>query len=214
MGINNIQSALASIDTTLHGEDLNGGLVADISNIQTELSGVKTNVSDLSTTLSTLGTNVSGLITSMNNVKVDLSNHKIYDVDSTVTNGIGLSLVTPEGGESATHVKVNVDLDTLAAAVIAKHDVPDPIASNIAVSAFGVTYTEDTNVQAVLESLDSRIKAAVSGGVTSVVAGVGINVNATDANNPTVSVKTSDLVVTGSALTVSDNKIDIIWSEL
>lgn len=118
------------------------------------------------------------------------------------------------GDNAAVVAKINVDIDTLASAVIEAADIPAPIASNIAVSAFGATYTEATNVQAVLESLDSRIKAAVSGGVTSVVAGVGINVNATDANNPTVSVKTSDLVVSGSALTVTDNKIDICWSEL
>ena len=201
--------------------DSSKGLIADVA-------GVAANLDTLGTTVETLSTNVAAkfeandkqlrtINTEITGIKATLDDCKVRGVDTTDAYGISLSLVDPNSEDddtTATHVKVNVDLDTLAAAVIAKHDVPAPIAENIAVSAFGTTYTEDTNVQAVLESLDSRIRAAVSGGVTSVVNGFGINVNATDANNPTVSVKTSDLVVAGSALTVTDNKIDICWSEL
>ena len=155
--------------------------------------------------------------TEITGIKATLDDCKVRGVDTTSTHGISLSLVDPNTGDednTATHVKVNVDLDTLAAAVIAKHDVPAPIASNIAVANFGPY--ENSNVQAVLESLSDRITIAAGGGVQSLIAtvGKGISVNTTDNHNFALAVNTSELVVSGSALTVSDNKIDIVWSEL
>jgi hypothetical protein len=219
LNITGVKASIGDIENVLNGFGENDGLVADVAGLKTSVGTIGENVANLTTEVNNHITKAASLFSEVSDDIQDLNakieSHKVFDVDTTVTCGVGLSLVAAEEGEDATLVKVNVDLDKLAAAVIAKHEVPAPIAENIAVSAFGTTYTEDTNVQAVLESLDSRIRAAVSGGVTSVVSGFGINVNAGDANNPTVSVKTSDLVVTGSALTVnSDNKIDIVWSEL
>ena len=208
---------VTELSNTINGTEDAQGLVA---NVASNTSAITKNAEDITalaatvtqntTDISKNNTNIQGLasiVTTIRGLGI------VNDVDETPSYGIKLTSADLENG--AVVASISVDIDTLAAAVIAKHDVPDPIASNIAVSAFGTTYTEDTNVQAVLESLDSRIRAAVSGGVTSVVNGFGINVNATDANNPTVSVKTSDLVVSGSALTVNtDNKIDIVWSEL
>lgn len=209
--------AAIEANTAAIGNSSNG-LVADVAGLQIGLNNLGESVSTLSTNVTAQfeanATQFQTINTEINGIKATLADCGVRGVDTTATHGISLSLVDPNAEDddtTATHVKVNVDLDTLAAAVIAKHDVPAPVASNIAVSAFGTTYTEDTNVQTVLESLDSRIKAAVSGGVTSVVNGFGISVTATDVNNPTVSVKTSDLVVAGSALTVNaDNKIDLV----
>ena len=201
--------------------DSSKGLIADIA-------GVAANLGTLGTTVDTLSTNVAAkfesnatqfqtINTEITGIKATLDDCKVRGVDTTSTHGISLSLVDPNTGDednTATHVKVNVDLDTLAAAVIAKHDVPAPIASNIAVANFGPY--ENSNVQAVLESLSDRITTAAGGGVQSLVAtvGKGISVNTTDNHNFALAVNTSELVVSGSALTVSDNKIDIVWSEL
>lgn len=218
LGINDVKARIGDIEDVLNGSGENDGLVADVAGLKTSVGTIGENVANLSTEFNNHVNKTASLFSEISDditgLTANIESRKVFDVDTTAAHGVSLSLVAAEEGEDATLVKVNVDLDTLAAAVIAKHDVPAPIASNIAVSAFGTTYTEDTNVQAVLESLDSRIRAAVSGGVTSVVNGFGINVNATDANNPTVSVKTSDLVVNGSALTVTDNKIDIVWAEI
>lgn len=212
LNINATAATVTGLSAVLVGSDGKSGLVANVAKNTKDIGGVAealdTAVKDINSQISGINTNISGLAGFQNTLKAE---GIINRVDNTVSHGINLT--STEVGNSVV-AKINVDIDTLAAAVIEAADIPAPIASNIGVSAFGATYTEDTNVQAVLESLDSRIKAAVSGGVTSVVAGAGINVSATDANNPTVSVKTSDLVVTGSALTVSDNKIDICWSEL
>ena len=201
--------------------DTSKGLIADIA-------GVATNLGTLGTTVDTLSTNVAAkfeangkqfqtINTEITGIKATLDDCKVRGVDTTSAHGISLSLVDPNTGDednTATHVKVNVDLDTLAAAVIAKHDVPAPIASNIAVDNFGPY--ENSNVQAVLENLSDRITTAAGGGVQSLVAtvGKGISVNTTDNHNFALAVNTSELVVSGSALTVTDNKIDICWSEL
>lgn len=213
LNIANLSSTVSGHTAILNGTN-NDGLVAKVAKNTEDIASVagalSTAVQGIEANISGINNNITGLISYQTTLKAE---GIVNRVDN--TKSYGINLTSEEVGDNGAVVaKVNVDIDALASAVIEAADIPAPIASNIAVSAFGATYTEDTNVQAVLESLDSRIKAAVSGGVTSVVAGVGINVNATDANNPTVSVKTSDLVVAGSALTVSDNKIDIVWSEL
>ena len=75
------------------------------------------------------------------------------------------------------------------------------------------SFTEDTTVQAAIINLDSRIQNAVSGGMTGINAGTGISVTGVS-NNPTVSVNVSAIIAEDSALTVTDNKIDLIWTEI
>lgn len=212
-----ISELQARLDGTGEGEDHVKGIVDNIAEISLVVTSHTRSIKELQEFDESIDARVTTNKTTIDGLVATIGDYKVKNVDTTASHGISLALVDPNSEDddtNATHVKVNVDLDTLAAAVIAKHDVPAPIAENIAVSAFGTTYTENTNVQAVLESLDSRIKAAVSGGVTSVVAGSGINVVATDANNPTVSVNMAALVAEGSGITVTDNKIDICWTEL
>lgn len=213
LGIDTLKTNVDGLVATVGNAE--SGLVADVAkntaDIATNTANIATNTANIETNTKNIDTNTKNIATLTSDLST-LQANVVNDINTDAVNGISLSY--DENEDEKKVVKVNVDIDTLASAVIEAANIPDPIASNITVSAFGATYTEETNVQSVLESLDSRIKAAVSGGVTSVVAGVGINVNATDANNPTVSVKTSDLVVSGSALTVTDNKIDLIWQEL
>lgn len=214
LNINATATTVTGLSAVLVGSDGKSGLVADVAKNTEDIGGVAealdSAVKDINSQISGIKTNITGLAGFHNTLNAEGIVNRVSNDAS-----YGIKLTSEEvGTNGAVVAKINVDIDTLASAVIDAADIPAPIAENIAVSAFGATYTENTNVQAVLESLDSRIKAAVSGGVTSVVAGVGINVSATDANNPTVSVKTADLVVSGSALTVTDNKIDICWSEL
>ena len=210
------QLTVTELSNTINGKDDNPGLVAKVDSLTTKYGIHEIDIETINSTLGEQALTIGAHTKSITDINTEITAIKAQNVvntiDDTAVNGINLTSSADENGKVT--AKINVDIDTLATAVIDAANIPAPIAENIAVSAFGTTYTEDTNVQAVLESLDSRIKAAVSGGVTSVVAGVGINVTATDANNPTVSVKTSDLVVSGSALTVTDNKIDICWSEL
>lgn len=217
LNINATAATVTGLNTILVGADGNSGLVADVAKNTRDISTNATNIETLTRNIGTINDNITTINQNVNGLAAFDTVLKTEGIVNRVSNdaSYGIKLTSEEVGDNGAVVaKINVDIDTLASAVIDAADIPAPIAENIAVSAFGATYTENTNVQAVLESLDSRIKAAVSGGVTSVVAGVGINVNAKDANNPTVSVKTSDLVVSGSALTVTDNKIDICWSEL
>ena len=191
------------------------------SDLNTEGTGIKAVVADNSSKIGALESAVGGLDTKVTNhgtaisgIQATIADIKVRNVNTEAVHGIALTHTDAQGEDGVNDtVGISVDLDTLAAAVIAKHEVPSPDAVNIKVTAAG-SFTTDTNVQAAIENLDSRIKAAVSGGVTSVVAGNGISVNASDVNNPTVSVNTSALIAENSALSVVDNKIDLIWAEL
>lgn len=199
------KSAISALQSDLNTEGT--GLKAVVTSNTAKIGSLETSVSGLDTTVTNHGTEITG-------IKATLADIKVRNVNTDASYGIALTHTDAEGEDGVNDtVGISVDLDTLAAAVIAKHEVPSPDAVNIKVAAVG-SFTTDTNVQAAIENLDSRIKAAVSGGVTSVVAGTGISVNSTDANNPTVSVNVSAIVAEDSALTVTDNKIDIVWSEL
>lgn len=211
-----------AIDTLTQDVADNKTAIAGLqSDLNTEGTGIKAVVADNSSKISALEGAVGGLDTKVTNhgtaisgIQATIADIKVRNVNTEAAYGIALTHTDAQGEDGVNDtVGISVDLDTLAAAVIAKHEVPSPDAVNIKVSAAG-SFTEDTNVQAAIENLDSRIKAAVSGGVTSVVAGNGISVNASDVNNPTVSVNTSALIAENSALSVVDNKIDIVWSEL
>ena len=150
-----------------------------------------------------LKTDVSGLQTSVSGLEAAVSVIKVKDVDTTASNGVNLSLAA-DG-----KIGVNVDIDTLAAKVIEKHVVEfdaDTIKTTDAVGS----NEAGASVQTVLENLESRIQAAVSGGVTSVAAGNGIVVNSTDPNNPKVSVN----VVSGSSLKATADGLDLVWEQI
>ena len=150
-----------------------------------------------------LENNYTTLNTTVNTIQASVTEIKVKDVDSTASNGVSLSL------DGAGKIGVNVDIDTIADAVIAKHVIDFDAETIKTTSAVGPNEA-GASVQTVLENLDSRISAAVSGGVTSVVAGTGIAVDVSDVNNPKVSVK----VVDGSALRSTTEGVDLVWEEL
>lgn len=176
--------AAINANTTAIG-DARSGLVADVAK----------NASDIET-LNTNYKNLRSSVTALENLDV------VNGIDDTATHGIGLTSTTDADGKVT--AKVNVDINKLAAAVV-------PVASKINVADFG-TY-KDSNVQAVLENLDTRITAAAGGGVQSIVTnpGSGIAVDSSDVNNPAISINIEE----DSALTINENnKIDLVWSEL
>jgi hypothetical protein len=140
---------------------------------------------------------------SVSGLEAAVSVIKVKDVDTTASNGVNLSLAA-DG-----KIGINVDIDALAAKVIEKHVVEfdaDTIKTTDAVGS----NEAGASVQTVLENLESRIQAAVSGGVTSVAAGNGIVVNSTDPNNPKVSVN----VVSGSSLKATADGLDLVWEQI
>lgn len=166
-------------------------------------------VTNLENNYNTLNTNVTNLQTSVTEIKVK-------DVDATVSNGVNLSL------DAAGKIGINVDIDTIADAVIAQHivsvDAADiALSENIGTDANPDRYTTADTVQGVLssmnariESIDSDIQSALEGGVTGIEAGNGISVDNTVATKPSVSVK----IASGSALRSSANGLDLVWEEL
>lgn len=183
--------AAINANTTAIG-DARSGLVADVAK----------NASDIET-LNTNYKNLRSSVTALENLDV------VNGIDDTATHGIGLTSTTDADGKVT--AKVNVDIDKLAAAVIAKHEIPTPTASDIIVSAVAdSSFEADTTVQDAIINLDNRIANAVAGGMTGIMNGQGISVTG-QSTNPTVSVVLAD----NSALQFTDdNKIDLVWSEL
>lgn len=198
-------SDIAAINQALNAADT--GIKATIAKNASDISGIDT-------TVKTLNTTVNAHDTTLNNIGNTLASCKVRSVDTTVVSGISLTHTSSKGDDNNDTVGINVDLNTLAAAVIAKHEVPTPKAGDIKLSAAVGSNSADSTVQAVLTNLESRIQAAVSGGITGISGGSTINVDAKIPTNPAISVNTQNIVKTGSALSVENNQIDLIWAEL
>lgn len=205
LNIANLSSTVSDHTAILNGTN-NDGLVANVAKNTADIVTTNANVAQNASDISGAKKSISGLVAEFTGFK-ELG--VVNEIDDTKINGIGLTTTSDDKGR--TIAKIDVDINTLATAVIEAADIP---AENISVSNFGPY--ENSNVQAVLESLSDRITTAAGGGVQSLVAtvGKGVSVTTEDNHNFALAVKTSDLVVSGSALTVTDNKIDICWSEL
>lgn len=204
-GVSENSAAIEAINEALNNETT--GIKVSITNNANEIAAVKSTVTTLSGT-------VGDHTTAINTINSTLSALHVRDVDTDATHGIALTHTSSAGDGNNDTVGISVDIDTLAAAVIAKHEVPTPDAGEIKLAAVVGGISADSTVQAALENLDSRIKAAVSGGVTGIAAGSGIVVDSSDVNNPSIAVNMSALVAENSALQVENNKIDLIWAEI
>jgi hypothetical protein len=112
---------------------------------------------------------------------------KVNGVEATVAEK--LAEVTIDG----THVLVGADI---------QGDVKDPETGAISKDT---VYGANTTLASVLQGIQDSVSAAVSGGLTSVVAGNGIAVSAVASNKQTVSVKVSSAA--GNMITADENGI-------
>ena len=114
---------------------------------------------------------------------------KVNGVDATVAEGGKLAEVTVDG----TKVLVGADI---------QGDVKNPETGEISKET---VYGSTTTLAAVLQGIQDSVSVAVSGGLTSVVAGNGVEVSAVASNKQTVSVKVS--AAEGNMITADENGI-------
>ena len=200
-GENGLEKAVAANDAAIKQIETNvGTLTTDVTNLGTRVGGVEQSVLANSNAVSSLNDKVAELekaldaeeegsvvqqITNITNVVADI---KVKDVNTAVNNGVALAI--DENGVVSVVSNIN-------AGTVKTTDVVG-------------TMPAASTVQSVLENLDSRIKAAVSGGVTAIGAGCGISVDSSDVNNPSVAVKIKE----GSALSVDADGLDIYWTTI
>lgn len=200
-GENGLEKAVAANDAAIKQIETNvSTLITDVTNLDTRVGGVEQSVLANSNAVSSLNDKVAELekaldaeeegsvvqqIANIANVVADI---KVKDVNTAVNNGVALAL--DENG--VVSVISNINTDTVKTTAIVG------------------TMPAASTVQSVLENLDSRIKAAVSGGVTAIGAGFGISVDSSDVNNPSVAVKIKE----GSALSVDADGLDIYWTTI
>ena len=198
------EGAIEALQTasTDHGTRI-GNLETAKSNLEARVEVLEGVEHPSKTDVDQLKLDVSGLQTSVSGLEASVAVIKVKDVDSTISNGVNLSL------DAAGKIGINVDIDTLADKVIEKHVVEFDAETIKTTEAIG-NNESGASVQTVLENLESRIQAAVSGGVTSVAAGNGITVDSSDVNNPKVSVN----VVSGSSLKATADGLDLVWEQI
>lgn len=201
------------------------GLVKDVADIKTNLTGYEVKSVDttadngvalelseagvlkVTADVSVLATKES-VDTISTNVENLTANLKVKDVNTTASNGVSLSLTDGKVGVSVDvatltpKVKENLDLKAnevkISAAIGGNTDAPN--------------YAADSTVQAVLSGMDSRIKAAVAGGVAEIKPGDGIKVDTNGkggTTQPIVSVKVNP----ESNIRATESGLDLVWLE-
>jgi hypothetical protein len=193
---------------------INTDLVAPISSKVTAVEGKVTALE------ATVGTAESGLVKDVADLEASLANKVDKVVGSSLISAEKLALIDTNASEIAgLKSSLSAKLDNTAtvngqafvegACTIdaTQINIKDKIGTNIA----------GTPVESVLKDLDSRITSAVSGGLTSVTAGNGIEVSAVEGNSQTVSVKkdvkeNNMVEISTSGLFVPD--MNAYWEEL
>lgn len=193
---------------------INTDLVAPISGKVTTVEGKVTALE------AAVGTAEGGLVKDVADLEASLAN-KVDKVD-------GSSLIS---AEKLTLIDTNAsDIAGLKSSVAAKLDNTATVngqafvggactinATQINIQSAVGPNIAGSNIEAVLTNLDSRITSAVSGGLTSVAAGNGIEVSGVEGNSQTVSVKkdvkeNNMVEISTSGLFVPD--MNAYWEEL
>lgn len=165
---------------------INTDLVAPISSKVTAVEGKVTALE------ATVGTAESGLVKDVADLEASLANKVDKVVGSSLISAEKLALIDTNASDIAgLKSSVTAKLDNTATvngqAFVSGACTINATQINIQ-SAVGPNIA-GSNIEAVLTNLDSRITSAVSGGLTSVAAGNGIEVSAVEGNSQTVSVK-------------------------
>lgn len=121
---------------------------------------------------------------------------KVKTVNTTASNGVNLTL--SDTGE------LGVSVDPTAFKEGVAYDATD-----IKTKADIGTITAGTSVESALSTLNDKITSAVSGGLTNIVAGNGVEVSGVADNSQTVSVK----VAPNSNLAVDASGLSLVWIE-
>lgn len=199
-------------------DDLKGQINTDlVAPISSKVTAVEGKVTALE---ATVGTAESGLVKDVADLEASLANKVDKVVGSSLISAEKLALIDTNASEIAgLKSSLSAKLDNTAtvngqafvegACTIdaTQINIKDKIGTNIA----------GTPVESVLKDLDSRITSAVSGGLTSVTAGNGIEVSGVVGNSQTVSVKKDTkennmVEISTSGLFVPD--MNAYWEEL
>ena len=163
----------------------------------------------------------------IDSIETNVADIKVKDVDTTASNGVNLKLsdagvisvvanikvkevnVTPSNGVKLTlsetgELGVSVDPTTFKEGVA--YDATD-----IKTKADIGTITAGTSVESALSTLNDKITSAISGGLTNINAGNGIEVSGVSGNSQTVSIKVADK--DNSNLQVDASGLSLVWIE-
>lgn len=193
---------------------INTDLVAPIA------EQIDTLESELAAVTATVGTAESGLVKDVADLKTNLdqkvdkvegssliTSEKLALIDTNASDIAGLKSGLSAKLDNTATVNGQAFVEGACTIDATQINIKDKVGANIA----------GTPVESVLKDLDSRITSAVSGGLTSVTAGNGIEVSGVEGNSQTVSVKkdakeNNMVEISTSGLFVPD--MNAYWEEL
>lgn len=193
---------------------INTDLVAPISSKVTAVEGKVTALE------ATVGTAEGGLVKDVADLEASLANkvdkvagsslisaEKLALIDTNASDIAGLKSSVAAKLDNTATVNGQAFVEGACTIDATQINIKDKIGTNIA----------GTPVESVLKDLDSRITSAVSGGLTSVTAGNGIEVSSVEGNSQTISVKkdikeNNMVEISTSGLFVPD--MNAYWEEL
>lgn len=193
---------------------INTDLVSPISSKVTAVEGKVTALE------ATVGGEGSGLVKDVADLKTNLdqkvdkvegssliTSEKLALIDTNASDIAGLKLSLSAKLDNTATVNGQAFVEGVCTIDATQINIKDKVGGNIA----------GTPVESVLKDLDSRITSAVSGGLTSVTAGNGIEVSGVEGNSQTVSVKkdakeNNMVEISTSGLFVPD--MNAYWEEL
>lgn len=191
IGIQTITKRIDDLESQY--SELSKSVESNISNVTTLFAELdkkadKTVIQNIESQITTINEINSNQAESISNLTTNFESIKVKDVDTTVSNGIGLTL-SAEG-----IVGVNANLQT----------------SDIVLSEAVGTSESNTSLQAALVSLSNRITSAVSGGLTSITSGNGLVVSEVSDNSQNISLK----IKKDSNIAVDSDGLYLTWIEI
>lgn len=219
-----IATATSTLATQESFNTISGKVDTNTQNIATNTADIvtangeiakKANQSDLDTATERIGA-----------IETNVANIKVKDVDSTVSNGVKLALSEAGVISVVADIKVKtvnttdesngVKLTLSEAGELGVSVDPTELKKGVVYDATEIktknkigSFAAETPVESILTTLNSDISSAISGGLTQIKPGNGIDVSEVAENKQTVSVKVAE----NSNLAVDASGLSLVWIE-
>ena len=165
----------------------------------------------------------------IDSIETNVADIKVKDVDTTASNGVNLKLSGAGVISVVANIKVKevnvapsngVNLTLSETGELGVSVDPTAFKAGVAYDATDIKTKADigdgaiaagTSVESVLTTLNNKITSAISGGLTNIDAGNGIEVSGVSGNSQTVSIKVADK--DNSNLHVDASGLSLVWIE-
>lgn len=181
-----IESLTSSVRTLEGSVATNTASIATLTaNIETKAS--KEEVEAVKTSINDINEVNAGQATSISNLEATVETLKVKDVDVTASSGIALTLT-----EGVVGITANLSTNDIK--------LSDAIGNDVA----------GTSLQTTLANLNNKITSAISGGLTSITSGNGLEVSEVVDNSQKISLKIKE----NAGIAVDEEGLHLVWTDI